>query len=137
MDALILYNTQAALPLNKEVARAARHEDPTKPLPLLSAETATENCNTMNVVLIDNPGSTKQCFALVGGQYQSYHVQRWMRRPDDHGPLTHTMPLKLTSRAWTKEGRQDFVPPSAKHGKQHQEQLLTYLTEADNIKSRL
>ena len=137
MDALILYNKQAALPSNKEIARGARHEDPTKPLPLLSAETATENCNTMNVVLIDNPGSTKQCFALVGGQYQSYHVQRWMRRPDDHGPLTHTMPLKLTSRAWTAKGKQDFVPPSAKHVKEHQEKLLTYLTEADNIKSRL
>jgi hypothetical protein len=136
LDALILYNTQAALPSNKEIARSARHEDSTKPLPLLSAKTATENCDTMNVVLIDNPGSTKQCFALVGGQYQSYHVQRWMRRPD-YGPLTPTMPLKLTSRGWTKDGRQDFVPPSANHVKEHQERLLTYLTEADNIKSRL
>ena len=136
LDALILYNTQAALPSNKEIARAARHEDSTKPLPLLSAKTATENCDTMNVVLINNPGSTKQCFALVGGQYQSYHVQRWMRRPD-YGPLTPTMPLKLTSRGWTKDGRQDFVPPSANHVKEHQERLLTYLTEADNIKSRL
>jgi hypothetical protein len=137
MDALILYNKRDALPSDEDDARAIRHEDPTRPLPLLSAKTATENCDTMNVVLTNNPGNTRQCFALVGGQYQSYHVQRWTRRPDGNGPLDPDMPLKLTSRGWNKNGRRDFVPPTEMHVRQHQERLLTYLTEADMIKSRL
>ncbi|KAL3793475.1 LOW QUALITY PROTEIN: hypothetical protein ACHAW5_001650 [Stephanodiscus triporus] len=138
LDALILYNKKEALPSNKDIARMARHEDPTKPLPLLSAETATENCDAMNVVLINNPGNTRQCFALVGGQYQSYHVQRWLRRPD-HGsaPLNPNLSLKLSSRSWEASGRQLFVPPSKHHVEQHQKRLLTYLTESENIKSRL
>lgn len=138
LDALILYNKKEALPSNKDIARMARHEDPTKPLPLLSAETATENCDAMNVVLINNPGNTRQCFALVGGQYQSYHVQRWLRRPDrGYGPLTANLSLKLSSRSWEASGRQTFVPPHKHHVEQHQERLLTYLTESENIKSRL
>jgi len=139
LDALILYNKKEALPSDGNVARAARYEDPTKPpsLPLLSANRATENCDTMNVVLIDNPGNTRQCFALVGGQYQSYHIQRWMRRPDNYGALDAELPLKLTSRGWSAGGRQQFPPPKQRHVNDHQEKLLIYLTEADNIKSRL
>ena len=137
LDALILYNKKDALPSDENVAKAARYEDPTKPLPLLSAKEATENCDTMNVVLTNNPGNTRQCFALVGGQYQSYHVQRWMRRPDKYGKLDAEMPLKMTSRAWTAAGRQEFAPPKQMQAKKHQERLLTYLTEANNIKSRL
>ena len=137
MDALILYNKRTALPTDENVAKAARYEDPTKPLPLLSAEEATENCDTMNVVLIDNPGNTRQCFALIGGQYQSYHIQRWMRRRDGYGGLDKTQPLKLTSRAHTAAGRQEFFPPKDKHVKSHQQKLLTYLTEAPSMKERL
>ena len=137
MDALILYNKQSALPSDQNIAEAARYKDPTKPLPLLSATTATENCDTMNVVLMNNPGSTRQCFALVGGQYQSYHIQRWMRRSEESGPITPNMPLILTSRAYSSNGRQSFVPPKDHQVKQHQERLLTYLTEAPSIKERL
>ena len=137
LDALILYTKKLALPSDGNAARAARHEDPTKPLPLLSATAATENCDTMNVILIDNLDNTRQCFALVGEQYRSYQVQRWMRRPDGDGKLDANMPLKLTSRGWTVEGMQEFVVPSDFHVKLHQERLLTYLREADDIKSRL
>ena len=42
LDALILYTTTKALPSDGNAARAARHEDPTKPLPLLSATDATQ-----------------------------------------------------------------------------------------------
>mmetsp|Transcript_34868 Transcript_34868/g.73542 ORF Transcript_34868/g.73542 Transcript_34868/m.73542 type:complete len:617 (+) Transcript_34868:69-1919(+) len=137
LDALILYNKKEALPSDANVARAVRYEDPTKPLAFLSATTATENCDTMNVVLMDNPGNTRQCFALIGGQYESYYVQRWMRRPDNFGKLDPKMPLKLTSRAWTAAGKQEFFPPKQSQVNSHQEKLRTYLNELDNIKSRL
>ena len=74
LDALILYNKEEALPSDQNIARAARYEDPTKPLPLVTAKTATENCDTMNVIFIDNPGNTRQCFALVGSQYQKLNM---------------------------------------------------------------
>ena len=96
-DVLILYNKKEALPSDKTVARAARLEEDVGGIPFLTARTATENCDTMNVVLINNPGNVRQCMALVGGQYQSYHVQRWMRR-DKHGGLNPSFPLTLTSR---------------------------------------
>ena len=137
LDAIILYNKKEALPSEEYIAKAARYEDPTKPLPLLTAATATQNCDTMNVVLMNNPGNTRQCFALVGGQYQSYHIQRWMRRPDFHGKLDATQPLKMTSRGWTAGGRQEFPAPKPQHVKSHQAKLLTYLTEVDGIKTRL
>ena len=121
IDALILYNKHDSLPSNENIAKAVRYEDPTKPLPFLPAKTATENCDTMNVVLMANPGNTRQCFALVGGQYQSYHIQRWMRRrPDNKGKLDPSMPLKLTSKGYTANGKQEFVPPKEKHVKEHQ-----------------
>ena len=136
-DALILYNHKDSLPNDKNVAKATQYTDPTKPLPKLTATQATENCETMNVVLMNNPGNTQQCFALVGGQYQSYHIQRWMRRPDVQGRLDATQPLKLTSRAWTAGGRQEFFPPRQKHVTSHQQKLLTYLQELPHIKARL
>ncbi|KAL9188823.1 hypothetical protein ACHAXT_007201 [Thalassiosira profunda] len=136
MDALILYNKEDAMPSDEDVASAARYNDPTKPLPKLSAKDATENCESMNVVLIDNPSGMAQCFALVGGQYQSYHVQRWMRR-GDYGGLKANMPLKLSSRGLTGAGRLEFYPPRETHVKKHQEKLLTYLTNISDIKSRL
>ncbi|KAL7539259.1 hypothetical protein ACHAXR_010753 [Thalassiosira sp. AJA248-18] len=138
LDALILYNKKEALPSDENVARAARYEDPTKPLPFLTANTATENCDTMNVILIDNPGNTRQCFALVGGQYQSYHVHRWMRRNDgNYQKLNAAMPLKPVSRGLTAAGKLEFPAPAHKAVRRSQERLLTYLTEADGIKSRL
>ncbi|KAL9188758.1 hypothetical protein ACHAXT_007136 [Thalassiosira profunda] len=137
LDAIILYNTKDALPSDENIARAARYNDPSKPLQKLSAAAATENCETMNVILTNNPGNTRQCLALVGGQYPSYHVQRWMRRPDEKGKLNANMPLKLTSRGWTAAGKQEFPPPKQKHVETHQEKMLTYLTEVKGIKSRL
>ena len=138
MDALILYNKKEALPNDENVARAVRFYDPTKPLPRLTANEATENCDTMNVVLLNNPGNTRQCFALIGGQYPSYHIQRWMRRrSNDKGALDASQPLTLTSRGYTASGKQEFVPPKEKHVTKHQAKLLTYLTEGEGIKSTL
>mmetsp|Transcript_20280 Transcript_20280/g.41434 ORF Transcript_20280/g.41434 Transcript_20280/m.41434 type:complete len:652 (-) Transcript_20280:1308-3263(-) len=136
-DALILYNKKDALPSDETIAKAARQEDPKQGLPFVTANTATENCDTMNVVFINNPGSTRQCLALVGGQYQSYHIQRWMRRSDNFRGLNADYPLKLTSRGWTAAGRMEFTPPKDYHVKDHQDILRTYLNNADDIKNRL
>eukprot|EP00970_Alexandrium_tamarense_P000751 scaffold85_cov145-Alexandrium_tamarense.AAC.55 len=138
LDALILYNKKEALPSDETIAKQARYEDDNSVgLPFVSATTATENCDTMNVVLMNNPGDTRQCFALVGGQYQSYHVQRWMRRNPKYGGLNVEYPLILTSRGLTQSGRDEFPPPGTSHVKDHQEILTVYLNNQVDIKSRL
>ena len=137
LDALILYNKADAFPSDDELAKEIRFEDPTKPLPRLTAKEATKNCDTMNVVLIDNPSNTRQCFALVGGQTESYHIQRWMRRLDEKTPLNSTYPLKLSSRMWSARGRKEYLAPDDESVKRHQEKLFIYLTEADRMKAKL
>lgn len=88
-DALILYDSQSSLPSDKNVAAQLNGE-----IPRLSAKDATENCDVMNAMFIENPARarSRQCLAIVGGQYQSYHIQRWMRlngeeKPDSNEPL--------------------------------------------------
>lgn len=136
-DVLILYNTARALPNDKQLAAAANLMNGHSALPFANATTATENCDTLNVILTDNPGNTRQCFALIGGQFQSYHIQRWMRRGDNYGGLKSEEPLKFTSRGWTAGGRQEFPPPDAREVAAHQDSLRTYLNEVAGIKSRL
>ena len=137
LDALILYTNEESLPMDQKLKSAVRYEDPTRPLPLLSAKLATETCDVLNVIMTDNADNVRQCTALIGGQYRNYHIQHWMRRQDDSGGLDASMPLKLTSRGWTVPGRQEMPAPTAKHAQDHQVRLRTYLNEIDNIKSRL
>lgn len=136
-DALILYNTAKALPNDKQLAAAANLKNGHTALPFTNASIATENCDALNVVLTDIPGGLRQCFALIGGQYQSYHIQRWLRRADDHGGVNKEESLKLSSRGWTGGGRQEYPPPVQRHVSKHQESLRTYLNNVESIKSRL
>lgn len=135
-EALILYNNAKALPNDKSLAAAANLNGYTS-LPFTNASIATENCDTMNVVFTDIPGGMGQCFALIGGQYQSYHIQRWMRRAENYGGLKKEEPLRLTSRGHTGAGREEFKAPDRFEVATHQESLKTYLNEAERIKSRL
>ena len=135
-EALILYNTAKALPNDKSLAAAANLNGYTS-LPFTNATTATENCDSLNVVLTDIPGGMRQCFALIGGQYQSYHIQRWMRRADNGGGLKKDQPLKLSSRGHTGAGREEFVAPALHQAAEHQGLLKTYLNEVEGIKTRL
>lgn len=137
LDALILYNDKSSLPSDQRLKGAARYEDSTKPLPLLSAKLATERCDVLNVIMTDNFDNVRQCTALIGGQYRNYHIQRWMRRDDYIGVLNTSMPLKLTSRGWTVHGRQDMPAPKTREANEHQVRLRTYLNEIDGIRLRL
>eukprot|EP00804_Cyclotella_cryptica_P030925 CCRYP_019606-RA/>CCRYP_019606-RA protein AED:0.14 eAED:0.14 QI:206/1/1/1/0.75/0.6/5/181/615 len=130
LDALIVYNVKDALPSGISNANSPE-------IPLLTATNATENCDTLNVVLTNNPGPTRQCLALVGSQYQSYHVQRYMRRDKHHSGLNSKFPLELTSRGLTRNGKVEFPPPSPTDVLDHQESLRTYLNNADGIRKKL
>ena len=137
-EALIIYNKKEALPSDDAVRKRAQGDGPpSQGLPVLSAEKATENCETMNIVLTNNPSNTNQCLALVGSQYQSYHVDRWMRRKLKYGPLDKKEPLRLSTRGFTAAGKEEFYPPTEYQVREHQERLMTYFEVSSQLKSRL
>ncbi len=102
---------------------------------MMSVEDATENCDTMNVVQVGNPGNTRQCLALVG-DYESYHLQRWMRADpaegnDKAGPLDNNKPLAPVSRGHIKDGGDRFRPPTSVEIEKHWGMLHKYFNTFD------
>ena len=99
-NSLILYQSNNALPNDKNVSLPAQYNGD---IPhMTDALEATENCDQLNVLFTKPPGKLRQCTALIGGQYQGYHIQRWMRvkgrqlmgrkywgRMDPSNPLHH------------------------------------------------
>lgn len=124
----MIYNIDKAMPSNTNTNSPE--------LPLLSATKATENCDTMNIVFTNNPGPSRQCLALVGSQYQSYHVHRYMRR-GSNGGVNEKLPLVVTSRGLTKGGKVEFPPPNPSEVLEHQQELKNYLNNVDDIRKRL
>ena len=94
----------------------------------------------MNLLFIKNPGGgLKQCYALVGGQYQGYHVQRWMRIEGEgaHGKVTSNAPLHQVSRMVSSKGYDELTMPKEWHLKLHREIMLTYLTHLKEMQDEL
>eukprot|EP00979_Chaetoceros_neogracilis_P002960 scaffold493_cov258-Chaetoceros_neogracile.AAC.8 len=123
-EVLLFYNNDKALPSKEEYKRQVQYDNGSG-VGLLDVESATENCDTMNVINTNNPGNTRQCFAIVGN-YESYHVQRWMRVPLEKGKVDPKEPLRAVSRGYDKNGAQQFVPPSEKDIVKHWGILKTY-----------
>ena len=124
----MIYNTDKAMPSDTNTN--------SQDIPLLSATKATENCETMNVIFTNNPGPSKQCLAILGSQYQSYHVHRYMRRGATGG-INDKFPLTVTSRALLKGGKVEFPPATPQDALDHQKDLKNYLNNIDGIRKRL
>ncbi|KAL7484304.1 hypothetical protein ACHAW6_009946 [Cyclotella cf. meneghiniana] len=133
-DAIIIYNVRNAMPTsNKSLAHAIEYDDG-KGIPLTDPRTATENCDGMNVIFTGNPEHTAQCTALIGN-YESYHIQRWMRT--DGGKIDHNLPLTHVSRGFAPRGKSNFYAPpyDGKNSqvKRHWKMLLTFLQNVDAV----
>jgi len=101
-----------------------------------SAQEATENCEQLNLILADH-SYRRQCFAIMP-QYESYHIQKWMRMPerdesDKPKPLDPSLPLRLVSRGQVETGRDAFKPPKLEKTRQHWELLKRYLANVDDV----
>ena len=97
-NSLILYQSDKALPSNTTLSHAAQYGGD---IPHMnSALEATEHCDQMNVLFVKTPNNLRQCVALVGGQYQGYHIQRWMRvvGEGEKGKIDPKAPLRHVSR---------------------------------------
>lgn len=136
-DALILYNSPKALPNDKQISQAAVRDDGGG-IPSTTPELATENCDTMNVVMTQAFGNMRQCTVLIGN-YESYHVQRWMRMADDgqDKPLDPELPLRHVSVGHAKGGIDWFAPPMEKHSDKGWDVLRTFLNNVEHVKREL
>lgn len=96
-NTLILYDSTRSLPSDATMKAAAQNNGE---IPEMDALDAMANCDAMNVIFIKSPIELRQCYVLVGGQYQGYHVQRWMRIEGEgaHGKVVPTAPLHQVSR---------------------------------------
>jgi len=130
-DVLLLYNRQRSLPSNKD--RAAIEGE--GPIPLLSnVSDAMINCDFLNIVLNDN-GGRKQCVAIVP-QYESFHIQKWMR-VGPKGAMDSTKELRMVSRGYQANGREQFRPPETKHTRKLWTMLGPYLQHIDEVMDKL
>ena len=140
-DVLLLYNKLEAIPTsNTDHTLSIQNfqtNNKNEPIPLLSTQEATENCDTMNVVTIGNPGNTKQCTALVYN-YENYHVQRWMRVPlERKGKLNSSEPLRSVSRGYDHSGARHFQSPDTKSISKHWKTLYQYLDTLEDVLKEL
>lgn len=131
---LMLYNRQAALPKNRTLSNDIRLSGD---VPVASsALQATENCDYLNIVLTDFKEPRAQCIAIMG-QYEAFHIQKFMRLPANGGVLDREAPLQLVNRGAQKNGRKSTKPPLQKHTLQYWETLAPYLEALPDILKRL
>lgn len=133
-EVLLFYTSPKALPASANDEETAKIESG-KGIPLLSVNQATENCDTMNVINLSNPGNTRQCLAVVGN-YEAYHMQRWMRAPL-RGPIDSSFPLRAVSRGHLPNGQEEFKAPKMEMVQKHWDVLKTYFESLDSTIEKL
>mmetsp|Transcript_31660 Transcript_31660/g.46709 ORF Transcript_31660/g.46709 Transcript_31660/m.46709 type:complete len:570 (-) Transcript_31660:53-1762(-) len=129
-EVLLLYSSERALTKKKKAEVTGL-----VPIPRLSVEDATENCEEMHIVLTDHT-NRKQCVALVP-QYESFHIQKWMRVDGQGGKMDATEDLRHVSRGYQSNGREKFRPPEPKHTRRFWEMLMPYIQNIDKVLDKL
>jgi len=141
-DVLMLYQKKEGLPASdKLLAHSAIYDDGFVDIPLTDATTATENCDTMNVIFTSNPGNVRQCTAIIGN-FESYHIQRWMKVDTiTSSPIKSELPLVPVSRGYMAsevKGRAHFyAPPFEGYVTKHWDRLLPFFDNVDTIMEEL
>lgn len=111
-------------------------------MPSLPVEEATQHCSTLKVVLTE-PNKRNECLAIVG-QYESYHVHKFMRLPEDEAmaegreeaAVSPSNPLRHVSRLHLDSGLAQRIPTPPKV-KQYNNQLVRYLSSLDAVLAEL
>jgi Nucleotide-diphospho-sugar transferase len=139
-EVLLFYATEQALPKNSDPFAAVEAMQPGVAAPLLSATTATENCDFLHVILTDHSRKRRQCLALFG-QYEAFHIQKWMRLPTgdkiNNGKLNASLPLTLVNRGAQASGRKSTRVPTPDVTLQYWSILQTYLASREDVLQQL
>jgi len=128
---LMLYSREKAMPTSLQ-------QDAWKQtlIPEVMNQETVENCDYLNVLLVDHSKGRNQCLALVP-QYEAYHLQHFMRAPLTHsglhGKLTSSEPLRLVSRGLTAKGREEFSPPSDRVTQNAFSMLKNYFNSLETV----
>ena len=130
-DVLLLYSSTRAHPHRFIKDVASLHT----PIPLLEVELATRNCDEMHIVLTDHT-KRKQCVAIVP-QYESFHIQKWMRVDGRGGPMNRMETLKHISRGYQSNGKQKFLPPEPENTRNFWTLLVKYIQSLDQVLNSL
>jgi hypothetical protein len=126
-DVLILYGGERALPDTPD-KDSIIHSSSTPPR--YEAVVATSNCGGLNVIFTDTHDGLDQCIAIVGN-YESYHIQRWLRMDPHGGKLDGKKPLYPVGRGMQTNGMDKFSAPEENHVRQNVEMLRTYFDQLD------
>ena len=135
-DVLILYNREKALPddyydtslLSKAVQNDDdRNSESSSSIPSIGTKDALKNCDYVNVVLSYHEGRANYCTAIVP-QYESYHIQKWMRLGDgkEKKGVDPSAELQLVSRGMQSNGKNQFEPPVDRNRREAWGMLTTY-----------
>ena len=140
-EVIILYSHKDALPFSLDPDRKnATVYDDGNGIPMLGTRDATENCDSLNVVVTRAMGRLHQCVAIMEG-YESYHIQRWMRISEESNlqgaKFNKNLPLRHVSRGMQSNGEDNFHPPPTSVIEEHWKLLRQYLTTVDEVLEQL
>ena len=127
-EAIILYNTQDSVP--------TKYNPQAHQMELYTTTEALENCDAMNVIYQSPKLNSGQCFSIVGN-YESYHVQKWMRMSNNNSASGSAHDLLPVGHATNERGQNDFKAPNKKNAKKHQQLLKRFLDTKDRIRKDL
>jgi len=133
-EVLIFYSNKGAM---TSTAQKQQHAG----IPSLSIDEATKECDTMKVVFSD-VNKRNQCFAVMG-QWESYHVQKFMRLPYDDFVwgkkeiLDMSLPMRHVARTHTSKGQMQRIPDQSTMNKFNNDIMIPYLQELPSALERL
>lgn len=133
-EAIILYQSTGAIPIDNPILAQQVQSNVQPPL-VESVHEATQHCDYFNLVFTDhNPKNRHQCWAIMG-QYESFHVQKYMRV--DNAKVDSTLPLRFVNRGYQSSGRKSLKAPTLQVSRQYWEVLQTYLANLDDTLEKL
>ena len=106
---------------------------------ITSAEEAVENCDHVNLIFTDHESRRKQCIAIMP-QYESFHIQKWMRVSDTaKKPVVDSSEdLRYVGRGFQANGVDAFKPPDfERHTRKAWDLLRNYLDSLDDVLKEL
>lgn len=130
-DVLMLYSPKAEG--NRSVfAQASQGYD----IPMLPVEDATANCDTVKIILTE-PRRHRHCMAIMG-QWESYHIHKYMRLPADEirTGLDKKYPLRSVARTHSNKGITQH-PPRLAVVDRYNAMMVEYLQELKAVLAKL
>jgi len=122
-DAIILYTNAKSLPSTGGGSTR------------LTPQQATANCDTVKLIFTEPQKKMGECIALLP-QWESYHVHKFMRLPNEGG-LDPKVPLRYVSRSADPRGRQSGIPDYKLNTVPSYKALTEYLGALDSTLEEL